>query len=522
MSMWKRYMFGMLSGAGSVVIKTGLNIVVIPVLIAKLGLDAFGLYVLLVAILEVSTLLDLGATGALVTLLGGESASSQSRQAYMKVGHAWFGVLAILFIALGLVFLPGFCHQFHVTPALQPIAQACFLLILLESAVALYSCYARSILLAHCSHQWTNVADTLYYLISNLGALLVLFSGHSLPAVLGVRLLGALARSGVMMVQTLRLEPHALFPQGPFKPEIFKKVAGLSGHAMMINFSVIVSHKIDDIVIASFLPISAVGIYEIVFRFLGITIQICMKLHEGIYPLFSRMATANKTADARQLFLRMSSFLNLTACMLLMLIVSYYRELFGMFSAGKIEVEQTIPVLMAAIPCILSGALQMPANAWLFTWGHQRYLTTSSLIAAFANLIFSLLLVTHLGILGVAVGTMIPQLIQHQGSLIFKTCQELRISFLQYMRAVHGAVLFPLLVAILWVHAWKPVLALAPFKLLPICLVSASAGLLGAGLWFGLTASPLESQLFRQIINQKLLQPIQLKLKRKATAADTP
>ncbi|MCE3235589.1 MAG: polysaccharide biosynthesis protein [Vampirovibrio sp.] len=518
MSVWKRNLLGMLSGAGSVVIKTGLNIVVIPVIIAKLGLDAFGLYILLIAILEVSSLLDLGGTSALVALLGGEDTDAQKRRAYLKVGHSWFSILAIVFALGGLLILPGFSHQFHVTQGLQSVAPVCFLLILLEAAITLYSCYSRSVLLAHCSHQWTNVADTLYYLIANLGALILLVMGYGLPGVLAVRLLGALVRLGLMMWQTMRLEPYAFKPQMPFDWQVLKKVAGLSGHAMMINFSIIISHKIDDIIIASFLPISAVGIYEIVFRFLGITIQVCLKLCEGIFPLFSKMAVSNQVKETRQLFLRMSSFLNMVACLLLMLIVSYYQELFGMFSAGKIPVENTLPVLAVAVPCVLSGVLQMPANTWLFTWGRQRFLTVSSMIAALANLILSLILVHYMGIVGVALGTMIPQIIQHQASLIRTTCQALRISFLQYMRSVHGAIVVPLLVSLLWVLAWKPIVALSAVKLLPICLISASAAVIGLGLWFGLTASPVESQLFKQIISNRLFQPIQMKLKRKLRA----
>lgn len=518
MSVWKRNLLGMLSGAGSVVIKTGLNIVVIPVLIAKLGLDAFGLYILLIAILEVSNLLDLGGTSALVALLGAESPDSPERRSFLKVGHSWFGFLALVFGIVGLLFLPGFSHQFHVTPSLQPIAPLCFLLILLESAIALYSCYSRSVLLAHCSHQWTNVADTLYYLIANVGALMLLLMGYGLPGLMAVRLLGAVLRLGLMMGQTIRLEPYAFKPRMPFDWAVFRKVSGLSGHAMMINFSIIVSHKIDDIIIASFLPISAVGIYEIVFRFLGITIQVCLKLCEGIFPLFSKMAAAQQTKEARQLFLRMSSFINMVACLLLMLIVSYYQELFGMFSAGKIPVEKTLPVLAVAVPCVLSGVLQMPANAFLFTWGRQRFLTVSSMIAALANLILSLILVHYMGIVGVALGTMVPQIIQHQGSLIRETCQALRISFLQYVRSVHGAIVVPIMVSLLWVLAWKPIVALSAVKLLPICLISASATLIGLSLWFGLTASPLESQLFRQLLSNRILQPIQMKLKRKLRA----
>lgn len=511
MSLRKRYLFGMLSGAGSVVVKTGLNIVLIPVMIAHLGLDAFGLYILLVSILEISMLLDFGATGALVKLLGEKEPDSLARRDYLKVGHVLFALLSGLFLLLGLLFVPAFPHQFHITPALMPIAQTAFFLTVLEAGLSVYSCYYRSVLLAHCAHQWTNMADTLYAIVSNVGALALLFAGWDLTAVLAVRLFSAALRLIVMMSQSLKLERYAFIPGVPLKKDTAGEVLKLGFHAMMINFSVIISHKIDDLVIARFLPIGAVGVYELVFRFVGIIIQVCFKLSEGSFPLFARLAGENRPEDAKQLFLRMSGLMNIVAAISLMLILSYYPELFRVFSAGRIPMEQTLPVLAVAVPIILSSVLQMPASNWLFSWGHQKMLTVSSLLTAFSNLVISVLLVQHLGIVGVALGTLIPQVIQHQAVLIVKTCRELKIGLREYLANVHLSVVLPLLAAFAWVQLWRPLTAYSDIPLLGIGIVAASALLLAGSLWFWRTATPLE----REIFVVKLLQPAKLKLKNK-------
>jgi O-antigen/teichoic acid export membrane protein len=526
MSLWQRYLGGMVSGAGSVLIKTGLNIIVIPVFISRLGLDAFGLYLLLIAIMEVATLLDLGTTNALVTLLGAEAPESPSRRAYLKVGHGLFALLALACAGIGGLVFPHFAALFHIGPALQAAANLGFLLISLEAALMLYSCYARSVLLAHCAHQWTNLADTLYNVIANVGALVLLLSGFGLTAVILARLIGAVLRLLLMLSQAHLLEPYAFRPRVPFQAAIFKKVATLGSHAMMLNFSIIISHKIDDIVIACFLPLSAVSIYEIVFRFLGITVQICLKLSEGAFPLFSRMAASRQISEARQLFLRMSGLLHWVASLLILMILCHYTELFHLFSANRIPIAQTWPVLVVAVPCILSGVLQMPANAWLFTWGHQKFLTTTSLIAALSNLALSVLLVQAFGLIGVALGTLIPQLIQHQAGLIRKTCRELQIPAAQYLRDVHGAILFPLLVSFVWIQLLKFVFngwthsAAHPLvsPVLSITLISASAGLIGSALWFRFTASSLEKRILKDILQTQLWRPLQARLKQKPTA----
>jgi O-antigen/teichoic acid export membrane protein len=506
MSLKKRYLGGMLSGAGSVLFKTGLNMAVIPMLIGYLGLDTFGLYVLLLALLESSMMFGLGLTSALTKVLG---AMPDNRSQYLRVGHGMFGALALLILLAAMIIWPRFSHIFHIAPELTDTAQASFLLIMLEAGLSVYSTYYQAILLAHCEHQWTNLADTLYYAIANVGALILLMAGFNLPAILAIRLAGAILRLALMMIQSVKIEPAAIRCNAPYRKNILIELSRLSLQGMMINFSVIISHKIDDLVIARFLPLSAVGIYEIVFRFLGTTMQVCLKLSEGAFPLFSRMASENRREDAANLFLRMSGFLNMVAGMMLLLIVFYYRELFVIFSAGRVPLESTIPVLIVAVPCVLSGVLQLSASAWLFAWGHQKFLTVSSLLAALANLALSLIFVQMFGIVGVALGTLIPQLIQHQGSLIRKTCQSLKISAGRYIMTVHGALILPLAVSYGWIQLWKPVLENTPFPLPVIALTGASGALIGSLVWFALSATEME----KNLVAEKCIRPLKTALR---------
>jgi O-antigen/teichoic acid export membrane protein len=535
MSLWKRSLGGMLSGAGSIGVKTGLNLLLVPMLIATLGLDAFGLYVLLIALLELAVLLDLGLTSALVTLLGGQSpadaegssgnatsteraveegatTAARTRKATLAAGHLVFILLTLLVLAAGLTGLPDFARQFHIQPALRAMARSAALLTLLEAALTLYGSYARALLLTHCANQWTNVADTLYYFIANVGGLLLLLAGFDLTAVMAARLAGAVLRQGLMTVFVCRLEPLAFRHGFSLRLGDWKPLFRLGGHAMLLNISIILSHKVDSLIIAHFLPLSAVAAFEIVFRLLGVANQIAVKLSEVAFPLFARMAAECRRDDARRLFLRMSALLYLIAALMTLAIVCHYPELLRLFSSGRITPAQTLPVLLAAIPCMLSGVLQMTANAWLFTWGHRNYLTVTSLLVAAGNVGLSLLLVQWLGILGVALGTLIPQLIQHQAGLIRNSCRELGISAGQYLKAVHGTMLVPLGAAFLWIQLFAPwIHAMADADrliLLPIALASGGAMLLGLAVWFLRTASPEE----RTLLREQILLPLQARL----------
>jgi O-antigen/teichoic acid export membrane protein len=387
MSVMKRSLGGMITGAGSVVLRTLLNLLLIPVLISHLGVPVFGLYLLLVSLLELAGMVDLGLTAALVTLLGGESVDHPERPAHLAAGNLLFTLLGVLFLGLGFLFAPYFAHTFNISPESQENARLCYLLMVPEAALMIYTCYGRSVLLAHSAHQWTNVADTASSVISSVGGFWALLSGYDLTGVMVARLVAAIVRLAIITINLAYLEKPALVAgfncsraalKQMFSGGVFKRLFHIGGHAMMLNVSIILSHKIDDVVIARFLPISFIGIYEIVFRLLGITIQVGLKLSEGAYPLFARMKSEKNKESARELFLRLSSFLNLMAAMIMLTIISHYDVLLNVMSHKSITPAETMPILMVAVPCLLSGVLQMPANAWLFTWGYHKFLTISS------------------------------------------------------------------------------------------------------------------------------------------------
>ena len=514
MSTAKRSLGGMITGAGSVVLRTGLNLLLIPVLISHLGVSGLGLYLLLVSLLELAGMVDLGLSVALVTILGSESVDHPDRPAHLAAGNLLFTLLGVLFLIIGIWLTPFFDSIFHIQGGGHDMARLSFLLMVPEAAFMIYTCYGRSVLLAHNEHQWTNIADTAASIISSVGGFLTLIYGYDLTGVMAARLIAAVVRLLIITINLAYIEKASLtagFTSIKTLKELFsggvvKQLFRVGGHAMMLNVSIILAHKIDDVVIARFLPLSAIGIFEIVFRLLGIVIQVGMKLSEGSYPLFNRMShdRAGQMDNARQLFIRLSAFLNMVTMMIFLTILSHYDLILHFMSHSSITPAETLPVLLTAIPCLLSGVLQMPANSLLFTWGYHRFLTTTSVIAAVSNLILSIILVQKIGLVGVAIGTLLPQVIQHQFGLIRKVCQELNISAWSYIKQVHGTILVPLLVSYLWIQlfsGWIYQVRLAhQFPWIPLIIACSGALIIGPLLWFTLSASKIEREMFQKMV----------------------
>jgi hypothetical protein len=204
----------------------------------------------------------------------------------------------------------------------------------------------------------------------------------------------------------------------------------------------------------------------------------------------------------------MSCVLNFTVGILILGICIFYPELFRIFSAGKIPFEPTLPILVLAIPCIWSGVLQLPSGYYLFVSGRQRYLTLTSILAAVFNLGFSLLLIKPLGMPGVILGTLIPQLIQHQAGLIRQTCKGLGISFKAYFEAVYQPNIFPLVGTVLWLLMAKTVIFSPSLTFWPVAFVLASGLVFGTTLWLAYCMNDHE----KMYVEVNFVMPLQKKL----------
>ena len=154
--------------------------------------------------------------------------------------------------------------------------------------------------------------------------------------------------------------------------------------------------------------------------------------------------------------------------------------------------------------------MQIPAFHYLFASGEHRYMSASSLIAAGSNLGLSLSLVTPLGLIGVALGTFIPQLIQHQGFIIRKACQTLHVSTMEYITTVHLKNSIPLLTSLALVLSLKEWVPLGSMPLVGIGWMSAIALLLGSVLWYQFATSAEE----KAFAETHIFSPIKIKFRR--------
>ncbi len=438
----KRLILGMASGFGSVVLRSGLNFLVIPIIISLLGLTQYGVYVLLIGILDIVLMMDFGFTYGLTQMLTTYRSQENHTdiQHLLYLGHQMYCLISGVALIAGLTGLTWFPQLFGASAGATEIFHFGLLIVVGEAVLTLYECFYNAILISNARYDWININATLTFVLGTLLGMASLLLGYGLAGFLVARLIFCALRVIIAVFQALHYEPKLfaiVFSKDlKFEYRQAKLIFSRSMHAMVRHLSDTLSWSIDRYVVAFFLPLSSVGILEIVVRLSGMALQICRKMSESSFPLFTRLAALKQFDEARGYLLRISALNSFIVSLLLLMVYQYYPILFQMLCSNKVAISQTWVLLAIAIPVAWSSAVGMVLQSYLYSFERHRFLSIAILSGAIANVIISIVLIQIMGLPGVLLGTLIPLVLLNQFVFFIAVARELKLSLWVYMRDV--------------------------------------------------------------------------------------
>jgi O-antigen/teichoic acid export membrane protein len=503
MNIFNNFFTGVLTGVISFSIKTGLNILLVPILIHYLGLSDYGFYLLLLNFSELLVLMDIGLTTGLTQRLSHYHSLNEPQNVKKQLNVAvWLYLsISVLIALLGLGLHSRIPALFHLAPEHQSIASMAFLIVCFDASMNLIATYFQAILKAHCLHKQTNVVDASQAILNNLSTLVMVFLKFGLIEILMARLAITSLSLIVQGYLAVKSEPFLLQvgQSGTFSE--FKKLLEISAFAMLQKVSVIIAHRLDEVIIGIFLTMTEVAYYGLVIKIFGQITGFSIKLMEGVFPVFTRLSNTQDKSVSRLFFLRISSFTSFVVGSLTLVVFSHYPEIIHFMSSSKIPFLPTLPLAIIIGVFCWNGALQYPAGSYLFSTGSHRVQSVIYMVTALANLCLSLLLVKPHGMIGIALGTLIPHLIQINCFTIRLACQNLELPYIDYLKNVHLLNLLPTLLLVLGLAVSRYLLGWETPSLVPFIGVTGVVLGISAIFWFKLTASQVEKDTLHRTLS---------------------
>jgi O-antigen/teichoic acid export membrane protein len=479
---------------GNVVATGVVSLLMMPFIVHSLGDRMYGIWALVASIVGYYGLLEFGLSQAINRYLASALGAGDEEDC-----NRVFNTSFRIYLALGLVALmvtglvaslaPWFCKSQEDAS----LAWKVLLILGLSMAVGFPTRVFKGILEANLRFDRTAGLEILALFLRSALVIVVLLRGYKVVGLAWATLSTSVLLSISYVYYSFRDLPFLRFDSRYWERNTAKRLFTYSTYSFISYIADIVRFQLDSVVVATIVGLAAVTHYVIAGRLVQYFVGIILALLGVFLSVFSRQEGA-KDYDAIRKTLWFASKVAVCAS-------SFIG--FGLIAWGKPFIARWMgPQYSDSYPCLVALALGLTLDLWqapscylLYGTSRHKFLAFSSSLEGIANLLLSILLARRYGILGVALGTMLPIVVSKFLVLPVYACRVAGIAYSEYVRkaakllaAVAGSLVVPTLLTIKFAEpTYKSLMLTATLSLLAYALP----------LWF-FVFTPLETQMLRR------------------------
>ena len=274
-----------------------------------------------------------------------------------------------------------------------------------------------------------------------------LTAGWNLSVLMGISVATSAFPNLIAAVIAIRRLPGISLSPRYFDWRTVRVQMGFSIAAYLITFSNMLMAKSDQLVISLTIGVAMVAVYQAGFKMSEMLSLFSVQLQQVLSPAAAAMHAMGDKAGLRKLLLSSSrlTFFLVTPCYLLSAV--YLEPLIRLLTGMASVPGETWWVGQALLFAVFSSQLTSGCSKRvLMMYGEERRLLVISVSDALANVTLSVILAFKFGVLGVALGTMIPTTLVGWFWVVPLTVGRLKIPWKTYLLHHLRGTVVPLLV----------------------------------------------------------------------------
>lgn len=381
-----------------------------PYLISMIGKDQYGIWTLAFSIIAYMGLADLGMKQAIVRYISKYYAVEdwpQLNQVFSSAVRVYALIgLAIAAATVLIVFV--FIDYFQIPEEYLKIARISFLVLGINQAIG-YALLPFTALGAYHRFDITTMFNVGAKIAQTVGIVLLLELGYGLVAM--AFMVAAMTLLAKLFINYIRIRkyPENRFSFAAIDKEKTKMLLGYGWFSFLIVATWIVIFQTDNIVIGAFISMEAVTVYSIAGAIVTQLRSAINIISVPLVPAVSHFEAGKDFDRIMTIYNKSSRYLYyVSACLALAII--FFGGPFILLWVGP-DFIPAISILHVLIIAATVFFPQMIANSVLLGISKHKIAFYILAAEAIANIGLSLALVGRYGIMGVALGTAIPQMI---------------------------------------------------------------------------------------------------------------
>lgn len=433
-------------------VSAGAFLVVTPLFARNLGTEAFGLWALIQAAVSLFGFLDMGfATSVVKFVAEARGRGDESRLRELTATFFWLYLgLALGVVALTLATAPLVSGLLHVPADQLEPARLVFVLIAFRSALALPMGMFLGVLTGFQRQYWSNAIHVIGVVFYSGLSIWCLTQRPSIEILAGVSLAtGVLMLSGAIVV-CLRICTGISLRPRDFRVRLLRESASLSVYLLLIQVTGFAYTRLDTLIVTQFLQLSAVAYYALAARIAAELTLLCRQFTNALTPVIAELQGTGQRGRIREIFQTGSKFSMAIATPLLIGLVWFADDVLAAWvGEGFRSATLSLRILLIAA---LGGVLHGNAANVLAMTGHHRFLSRTFVASQVVNVALTLVLVTRMGIVGVAAATLVSQLVFDVAGVQRRVSRCYGLSMAGYYRKILGPCVLSVvpMLAILW------------------------------------------------------------------------
>jgi O-antigen/teichoic acid export membrane protein len=397
-----------LSGAAAYVVNLVVSLLLAPYLLAKLGPELFGVWIILVVITNYFSLLDLGVSLSFVKHLAEAETLGRhaSRNTIVATGWVFYAAFSLVTVAGGLALQPLVFGFLHLSADVTLIYWGVLAIFAIRNSCVVY----RSLLFALQRIDVLNAISMAAAVINAVAVVTVLALGYGLAGLVAVSLVLAVFHVTAEVISAyrcchgLRLNPFAA------SRRMFRTLFHYGINLQASRLADLVYLHIDKLLLGHFVGFGPVTFYELGGKVAGLTRSFPTVLLQGLLPAASELEAQRNRERLLRLYLKSSKYLAALAFPLATFSILEAKRVMSVWLGAGAHDGAVLAMQVLTVAYLLH-LLMEAAMAVARGIGVVQFEMRALIVTAGLNVGLSALLIMAYGLAGALIGTAVSMAI---------------------------------------------------------------------------------------------------------------
>lgn len=389
-----------------------IGFILMPFIVHHIGINAFGIWILVSAITGYFGLLDLGVGISLVKYVAEYHAKEDSEKINESINTTFFIFLGMGLIASTGLFIFGkffITSVFNIPPDLFWEAKTITYIVAATTLVGFPLRIFGSTLEGLQRYEITALVRISVSTFNAILIIIFLSMGYGIVTLVLINSSTSFIGWVLTIYYTKKVLPFVRIKFSYLHKSMLRTLLGFSSVMFIMSICSVLIYETDRVVIGIFLTVGTITYYEATLRMHALVRQVHGLMGSAIMPAASELDATNKNASMQELLLKGSKY------------------------TVAVVLPVTIALLIMAKPFLVYwmgpdfGSVALVAQVFIFYWlvnantgipgailvgtNKIRLILWYTISVTIANLILSIILVQKIGLIGVVLGTTIPYII---------------------------------------------------------------------------------------------------------------